>query len=122
HLRPTSSDVSRQHCAVVLRDERVFLRDYGSPNGTLLNGRTLLGGEVELVDGDEIEVGPLTFRLGLAVASVPTDTSATSSTETDDDLMASSLLESAPRPGDTVHAAKRPKKKPGDANELLCLE
>src|SRR5438093_1247768 len=83
HLRPSSNEVGHQHCAFVLRDERVCLRDGGSSHGTRINGRRLLGGELELKNGDTIKVGPLTFRLSLVVESFAP---AASSTETDDDL------------------------------------
>jgi pSer/pThr/pTyr-binding forkhead associated (FHA) protein len=65
HLRPTSGDISRLHCAIVRKHGRVFLRDYGSSNGTLLNHRLLVHGELQLEDGDLIEVGPLAFRISL---------------------------------------------------------
>lgn len=66
HLRPASEDVSREHCAIIIRpDNRVFLRDYGSRNGTILNHRMLVHGELQLENGDLIEVGPLMFRLEL---------------------------------------------------------
>lgn len=66
HLRPASEDVSREHCAILLRgDQRVFLKDYGSRNGTILNHRMLVHGEMQLEDGDVIEVGPLSFRLNI---------------------------------------------------------
>jgi len=63
HLRPIRADVGREHCAVVVRDERVFLRDFGSLNGTILNRRVMVQGEVQLADGDVFEVGPLHFRV-----------------------------------------------------------
>ena len=63
HLRPASTDISRLHCALVTHsDGRVFLRDYASSNGTIINHRFLIGGEFELKDGDLFEVGPLAFR------------------------------------------------------------
>src|SRR5262245_11616773 len=65
NLRPSSPDVSRKHCALLVRDDQVFLRDYGSDKGTLLNGRMLVSGELQMEDGDLIEVGPLVFRLSL---------------------------------------------------------
>ncbi len=66
HLRPASEDVSRNHCAIIIRpDQRLFLRDYGSSNGTILNQRLLVHGEVQLENGDMIEVGPLMFRLNI---------------------------------------------------------
>src|SRR4051812_2979685 len=33
HLRPASQAVSKQHCAVVVRDGQVYLKDFGSTNG-----------------------------------------------------------------------------------------
>src|SRR5438874_1751603 len=66
HLRPASTDISRLHCAIVTHpDGRTFLRDFGSNNGSVVNHRTLLGGEYELQDGDILEVGPLIFRFTL---------------------------------------------------------
>jgi predicted component of type VI protein secretion system len=63
HLRPASSDVQCLHCAIVTKRGRVFLRDESRTEGTLLNHRLLLGGEVQLVDGDHIAVGPLLFLI-----------------------------------------------------------
>lgn len=73
HLRPASTDISRLHCAIVTHpDGRVFLRDYASSNGTVINQRFLIGGEYELKDGDMLEVGPLGFRFHLQGAAVST--------------------------------------------------
>jgi pSer/pThr/pTyr-binding forkhead associated (FHA) protein len=70
-LRPASEDVSREHCAIIIRpDQRVFLRDYGSRNGTILNHRMLVHGELQLENGDLIEVGPLTFRLSITADEI----------------------------------------------------
>ncbi|HQR06541.1 MAG TPA: FHA domain-containing protein [Gemmatales bacterium] len=73
HLRPASTDISRLHCAIVSHpDGRVFLRDYASSNGTIINQRFLIGGEYELKDGDTLEVGPLGFRFHLQGAAAST--------------------------------------------------
>jgi len=37
----------------------------GGPTGTYLNRRRLVGGEVQLADGDLIAVGPLSFQVTL---------------------------------------------------------
>jgi pSer/pThr/pTyr-binding forkhead associated (FHA) protein len=121
-LRPASNDIDRQHCAIVLRDDRIFLRDYGSRQGTRLNRRTLLGGELQLEDGDTIEVGPLVFKLGLVVAEAGRPSA--SSSETDDDLVNAILSESS---ADETLLTSKPTppprvKKPGDERELLCLD
>jgi predicted component of type VI protein secretion system len=61
HLRAASNDVQSLHCAIVTKRGRVFLRDESRTEGTVLNRRLLLGGEMQLVDGDHIAVGPLLF-------------------------------------------------------------
>ncbi len=75
HLRPNSPDVSRFHCAIVRRPGGVFIKDFGSKNGTIVNQRVLVGGELQLQDGDVIEVGRLAFlvtiELPAAVAEEP---------------------------------------------------
>lgn len=73
HLRPASTDISRLHCAIVTHaDGRVFLRDYASSNGTIVNQRYLIGGEYELRDGDVLEIGPLGFRFHVQHPAVTT--------------------------------------------------
>ena len=46
----------------------MFLRNFGSVNGTILNHRALVQGEVPLSNGDVFEVGPLHFRVMIAGA------------------------------------------------------
>jgi len=90
HLRPASTDISRLHCAIVTHpDGRVFLRDYASSNGTVINQRFLIGGEYELKDGDTLEVGPLGFRFHLQDAAVSTLSAA---------VMTTNSVPQAPRP------------------------
>jgi hypothetical protein len=57
-----SSAISRQHCAILRDETRVAIKDLGSRNGTLVNGKKIEG-EVELTTGDEIVVGPLKFLI-----------------------------------------------------------
>jgi len=61
-IRVASKDVSREHCALRLRDGRVFAEDLGSSNGTFINGRPITG-ESELTPGDQLTVGPMVFQL-----------------------------------------------------------
>jgi predicted component of type VI protein secretion system len=61
-LRPASPLVSKRHCAIFVRADRVYLRDFDSTNGTLVN-RQPIKGETELKDGDELKIGPLFFRV-----------------------------------------------------------
>ncbi len=56
--------VSRRHCALTLREGRVWVEDLGSRNGTRLNGQPLEEA-LPLDDGDQLEVAHLFFRVGL---------------------------------------------------------
>jgi predicted component of type VI protein secretion system len=69
HLRPSSPLVSKRHCALLVRQGKVFLRDFDSTNGTFLNDRQVKG-EIEVLDGDRLRAGPLTFGVGIG-AGVP---------------------------------------------------
>ena len=62
NLRPQSDAISRQHCAVFNKGDRVTIKDLGSRNGTVLNGEKL-SREEELRTGDELVVGPLHFTV-----------------------------------------------------------
>lgn len=61
-LRPASPAISKQHCALAVRDAQVFIRDCGSTNGTFINGEQVAG-ELEVKSGDRLKVGPLEFDL-----------------------------------------------------------
>jgi pSer/pThr/pTyr-binding forkhead associated (FHA) protein len=71
HLRPASPVISKRHCALLVREDKVFLKDFDSTNGTFLNDRQIKG-EVELRNGDELKVGAITFTVKLE-ASTPVD-------------------------------------------------
>jgi anti-anti-sigma factor len=62
-LRPASTAVSRTHTRIEVRDGRVFVRDLGTTNGTLLAHRLLRGTEAEAHNGDLLQIGPLLFRV-----------------------------------------------------------
>jgi anti-anti-sigma factor len=66
-LRPASATVSPYHCALRFRRGSAFVRDFGGAHGTRVNGQRIQG-EVELRDGDRLEVGPLAFRVHLQAA------------------------------------------------------
>src|SRR5262245_13915077 len=60
HLSAGSTAVSRKHCAILRSDNRVAIKDLGSRNGTLVNGKKITD-EIELATGDEVTIGPLKF-------------------------------------------------------------
>lgn len=47
--------VSRQHCKIFTKNDKYYLRDLGSSNGTVLNGKRVQ--ESELREGDNIQIG-----------------------------------------------------------------
>jgi pSer/pThr/pTyr-binding forkhead associated (FHA) protein len=64
HLRPVSELVSREHAEFVLKGDVLFVRDLGSRNGTLVNGKALTTAQT-LKDGDMVQVGPLVFTVSI---------------------------------------------------------
>jgi predicted component of type VI protein secretion system len=71
HLRPASPLISKRHCAVIQRDGKVFIRDFGSTNGTFLNDERVEG-EQELKNGDQLKIGPIHLGVQLdATAKTP---------------------------------------------------
>jgi pSer/pThr/pTyr-binding forkhead associated (FHA) protein len=68
HLRPASARISQRHCAVLQRDNKVFVRALDSSNGTFVNEEPVKG-KVELHDGDRLKLGPLLFEVKIAVAA-----------------------------------------------------
>lgn len=61
-LRPRSDLISRHHCALLVEEGFVAVRDFGSKNGTVVNGERVVG-ERELRAGDRLTVGPLEFEV-----------------------------------------------------------
>jgi predicted component of type VI protein secretion system len=111
HLRSASPLISQRHCALLICNERVVVRDLDTNNGTLINGIPVKG-ETSLDDGDRLKVGPLEFQ---AVLEEP-EAKATSPLPvamTPEDEAASLLLEADEDPAD------RPE--PGDEAASLLL-
>jgi len=70
HLRPNSEQVSREHAEFTISGEAVLVRDLGSRNGTLVNGKALTAESCRLKDRDLVQVGPLTFAVAILDAPV----------------------------------------------------
>ncbi len=65
-LRPSSELISRLHALIEQRDGKVFVRDFGTKNGTILNDRALHGEEAEAANGDRLRVGLLQFSISIS--------------------------------------------------------
>lgn len=62
HMRPKSDAISRRHCAIVVEEGTVKVRDFGSKNGTFINERRVEG-ELVVRSGDVVRFGPLSFEM-----------------------------------------------------------
>jgi type VI secretion system protein ImpI len=61
--------VSQFHAAIDVRDRQIWVRDLGSTNGTIYQGRRLVRDQpVEVTAAPEINVGPMVLRFGLVEA------------------------------------------------------
>lgn len=66
-LRPASPSISKKHCKFFTRDNQLWVIDYGSTNGTIVNDEPLAANtETMLNHGDNVKVGPLDFGVVLA--------------------------------------------------------
>jgi pSer/pThr/pTyr-binding forkhead associated (FHA) protein len=57
--------ISKRHCALLQRDGKAYIRDFGSTNGTFVNDQPVKD-EIELHDSDRLKIGPLLFDVRLA--------------------------------------------------------
>lgn len=62
HLRPASPTISKRHCALVVREGKAYLHDFGSTNGSFVNEQPVKG-EKELKHKDQLKIGPLAFEV-----------------------------------------------------------
>jgi anti-anti-sigma regulatory factor len=61
-LRSQLDGIGREHCALVMRDRKVFIRDMNSGHVTVVNGSAMPPSqEWPIHAGDRLEVGPLEF-------------------------------------------------------------
>jgi anti-anti-sigma regulatory factor len=63
-MRTKVDGIGEQHCCLVVRDKKVFIRDLGSGFSTVVNTEVVpTGEEWPLHAGDMIEIGPLEFMI-----------------------------------------------------------
>jgi pSer/pThr/pTyr-binding forkhead associated (FHA) protein len=73
HLRPASQAISKHHCGLLVRDGRIYIKDFGSTNGTLVNDVLIRATEVMVVDGASLKLGPLDFIVRIEVPTPQPD-------------------------------------------------
>lgn len=59
------SSLSRKHCEILVNGAEVIVRDLGSRNGTLVNGRRLTKGQYALLEGQIVQFVVVQARLEL---------------------------------------------------------
>ena len=62
NLRPKSDAISRNHCAILVKEQGVLIRDLNSRNGTYINGEKI-SKDIELGSGDHLQLGKLEFEI-----------------------------------------------------------
>lgn len=85
-VRLATSEVSRRHCAIRVREGVVSVEDLGSRNGTQINDVTITK-RTRVKPGDILRVGPMLFQLEVkakATAARDKDPSAAIESETDE--------------------------------------
>ena len=60
HLHLLSSTISRNHACIISTDSGLYLRDLASRTGVVVNGRRAK--EVDLRDGDSVQIGSFKFK------------------------------------------------------------
>jgi pSer/pThr/pTyr-binding forkhead associated (FHA) protein len=95
-LRPDSGFVSNYHCVLLLDDFTLRIRDLGSKNGTLVNGRRIGTGVTILVHDDMVSIGEMNILVDL---SPPTSDAQTRTAVLPSGLQTTGIFE-----GDTVQS------------------
>jgi pSer/pThr/pTyr-binding forkhead associated (FHA) protein len=113
-LRPRSDLISRHHCVLIVEEKVAVVRDFGSKNGTQVNGERV-GSERQLENGDILKVGPLEFQVVLTdspkkrpkINSIEEAAERAASTDFDMDSDVSQWLNDGVQSADTQEISKQ---------------
>lgn len=119
-LRPASQAISKRHCGVLVRDGKVYIRDFNSTNGTLVNDDQIRGAEVPVADGATIKIGPLDFVLRIELPAPKPDGTPLPATALASDaaLAAVKAVSGGPPPRDATPDPSRAPKVPAGSKEV----
>lgn len=139
-VRIPSNDVSRKHCRLLVEGDKVSIEDLESLNGTYLNSKPIEGVR-EVIPGDHIRVGPITFVIDFSTEEADSSASDEEERAVADDLVDVTLVDAPPprhepstskgatRPGNRQPAGqksgRKPPVEPGEIDEdtgLVPLE
>ncbi len=111
HLRLVCEFVSRHHCALLVDDFTLRIRDLGSKNGTFVNGHRIPANDVILLHDDLVAVGATQFLIELTPHPEQSNQSTTSGESEGTRLIDTGTLEdgaAAPPPAEKPHEGQRP--------------
>ncbi|QEL19549.1 FHA domain-containing protein [Limnoglobus roseus] len=112
-LRPASQAISKQHCAILIRDKAVYLKDYGSTNGTFVNEVQLEpNAELLVKTGDRVRVGPLDFTMQIVLPRPSDSTPLPDSLNLTNSPTAEKLQQATGQKPPSPNASPAPKPKP----------
>lgn len=97
-LKANGSTISQHHCAILIRNDKAFVRDFDSTNGTYVNRERVQGEQRELVQDDLLQLGRLMFQVRIEPGE---DEQPSPPTKADDSMVAAMLLE----PSDSTDSA-----------------
>jgi len=108
NLRPASAVISKRHCAVLIKEGQVFVRDFDSTNGTFINDVPVKG-EASLKNDDILKIGPLEFKVVIEIkppgskpTPLPPKKASSNGSHNDDESVAAMLLSLQEESGKTA--------------------
>jgi hypothetical protein len=99
-LRFNDPAISRKHARIEVKEDKVFLEDLGTTNGTQLNNERISGTRI-LANGDQITIGRRMMRIRI-LADVPSEDEFLEDTTADHDAL---IAEMARKGADAEHGA-----------------
>jgi hypothetical protein len=100
-LRLKDPNISREHAAISLEAEQLWIEDLGSANGTLINGRRIAG-KIPVLPADAIQIGAFTLRLRALLPHGPLGRPSSGISEADTKVEAVLSVESSKGTGESA--------------------
>jgi pSer/pThr/pTyr-binding forkhead associated (FHA) protein len=123
HLRPASPLISKRHCMLIQKDNKAFIRDFDSTNGSFVNGEPVKG-ERELHNDDQLKIGPIEFTVRVDPTASPSRTPVPPTKPATaikaPAAAAKPTTEKTPPPATTKTPAKAPAGKTGSAEDDIA--
>ena len=120
NLRPASPAISKKHCQIKIHDGKVTIQDFGSTNGTEVNGEVIKSIH-ELNHNDLLKIGPLEFKMSIVSEKKSGGTPLPESLKKPDSESAKNLRDTLPGADDKTELAAS-KNENDDAAAMLLMD